>query len=1431
MGFVPYRHNDKYLIRNKDLFLYLEEHVRKLAANKKVPDEVFTWKKEDVLQFLKDLTFSDGHVTDSNWGYTTISKTLRDQVQILALYAGIASDYVIHAEEGWQTIKGKRYYCQECYCVSLKQSKLNPQVNHGHTKTQKGQIEEMVPYEGKVFCCTVPNHVIMVRRNGKTIWCGNSGRHGNKGIITKIIPDAHAPQDKDGKPVEVMLNPHGVISRINIGQMYESAVGKVAEKTGKPYVVENFSGKNHLEEVKDHLKKNNVEDTEELFNPLNGKSIGKVHVGNPYLLKLSKVSDVNFSVRGEGGPVSKTTMQPIRGGEEGAKALDLLTMYSMLSHGAKANLREMSTYKSENNPEFWEAVKYGRHLPAPKAPFVFEKLIHMMKASGIDVRKDGTKMHLSPLTDAQVKKLSKMEITNPAFIRASGEKNIEEKGGFLDPVHLGGVDGDGWGHIAMKDKMPNPVFEEPIRLLTGMTEEHYRSVLHGEKDINVGGKELTGHKAIEALLNQVDVDKELTALEALLPKQKGTALNNTTKKFRFLDSLKKLDLHPSDAYLRKNIPVIPPKFRPVSSLAAAGSKDIAYDDSNMLYRNIALINQQMKLPVVDLLDTKDLTEISRELYTNIRALSGLESVKVAGRDKAGFIEKIKGPVPKEGFFQAKVLRKNQNLIGRGTIIPEPQLHMDDMGMPEEMAWKLFAPFTIKELTMSGLSAKDAQKAIQDRSVGARSALNKAMSKRPILLNRAPSLHKFSIMAFNPTIVDGKAIKIPPLVTTGFSADFDGDTMSLHVPITDQAVRESYAMMPSRNLYKPGTGSLMVGPSQEAQLGFYLLTKTVEGRKQLNAILPPGDAIKGATDKATSKDLFMKLSKDLPNAVFSKLIDRIKVMGEDAAFDQGFTLSLNDIKTIPNKDKLMAQIEDNATKLRKGTISMDQFVDRSLGKKGTLSLIEKEIHDTFKGTNNNLYEMVHSGARGNMSQLRQIMASPMLVNDPSGKVIPHTIKKSFAEGLDLSDYWMASYGARRGMMDRQLSTRDPGVFNKMLSAVTMDQVVSMEDCGTQDGIHMPITSPDVLGRFLQGNQGGFNDETIINQEVLSKLKKKNVSDLFVRSPLKCEALRGVCRHCHGIDENGKVVSIGDNIGIKASQTLAEPMSQGIMRTFHTGGVAGASKKSGTERINELVNMPKTIKVGKATLAQIDGTVEKVERSSLGGNEVTISGMKHLIAPGAELKVTKGQKVKKGEVLCDGSIQPQELLKLRGMSDVQTYLTNELKDAFGQDGNNIERKTFETIVRAITNRTHVINNVPHFDGLPGDSVPLTAATAYNKNRFQKVPLEAAEGLHLTKRTNTLDKGTVLTARELQLLKGWGIKEVDVELPELKHEPYLKGIKMLPNERQDWLAQMGSTHLKDAIIDGASQGWMTQLKDYHPIPAFAYGATFGEGSDGRY
>ncbi|KKM90307.1 hypothetical protein LCGC14_1239950, partial [marine sediment metagenome] len=641
----------------------------------------------------------------------------------------------------------------------------------------------------------VPGKVIdVVRKGGKVkvyiktqesaqIGDKLTNRVGAKGIITKIIPDGEAPMTADGEAIDILLNPHGVVSRINPSQLLETIASKIAEKNGKPYVVNNFSGENYSAKINADLKRLGLSDTEPLFDA-NGKELGRVLVGRQYTMKLSKQATSQFSARASGK--YDTNRSPLKGGEEGGKALDVLTMYAMLAHGSRINLREMATYKASQNQEFWNWLqagsKWGKIQPLPEPTFAYKKFEAYLKGAGVDVRRNGSQMTLVPMTDREVTRLSNGEVREPLFLRGKDLQRI--KGGLLDPI-IHGADDDQWSHYNLAEPIPNPIFEEPVKKLLGLTDQKFKDIVYGKTyfdpkagDLNEERRGITGGHAVKKMLQGIDLDSfENEWKEKISATRSATRRNDANKILRYVRALKVNGLKPHEAYILSKLPIIPPKYRPVYPLPDG---QLGYSQVNNLYRDIGLVNNELKwqnsrgyIP-----DTAR-AELREGLYEGVKALSGIKGSNPITyyqpqRRPKGFIKEIKGDTAKTGFFQDKVLRRTQDIVGRGTIIPEPKLGVDEVGLPEDMAWGVFKPFVVRDLVGSGMDPNDAIDAIEERSALARASLEAVMHERPVMLNRAPTLHKFGIMAFKPKITSGRAIRIPPLIVKGFGADFDGD---------------------------------------------------------------------------------------------------------------------------------------------------------------------------------------------------------------------------------------------------------------------------------------------------------------------------------------------------------------------------------------------------------------------------------------------------------------------------------------------------------------------------------------------------------------------------------------------------------------------------------------------------------------------------------
>jgi DNA-directed RNA polymerase beta subunit/DNA-directed RNA polymerase beta' subunit len=1256
-----------------------------------------------------------------------------------------------------------------------------------------------------------------------------SGVHGNKGVITKIIPDSEAPRGKDGQIPDIFLNPHGIISRINVGQIYESAAGKIAKKTGKTIKINNFDTHDTNKQITAAMKAAGVSDTEEMFMP-NGKSLGKVHVGNPYILRLAKTGKSGFSARMP-GQAYDANQQPIRGGEEGAKSMDQLTFFSMLSHGAKKNLLD-SHMKSERNDEFWHAIEMGKIPPSPQPSFAFNKFISLLKGAGINVDKQGTEFRLAPMLDKDTLKLSRGKITDARFLY--GKNNAEIKGGFFDTTITGGMSGKNYSHLELPEKMPNPVFEGAIKPLLGLSGPQYTQIVSGRLHVTPDGtlsatggpKTKTGGEGISQLLQNINVDADLAKYKTQIKKAKtGPDIDKLNRKIRYLTALKDLNLTPQEAYVRTVVPVIPPQYRPIQDVPGR-PRQVA--PPNFLYQNLGILSEAYKHPVMKFLGDEEKSQLREETYKATRAIAGLEPVETRGKDQPyeGFISQITNKRPKAGFFLNKLITKKQDLVGRGVITNGPDLHMDEIGIPEKMAKSIFRPFTVREFVQSGYKPDQARKEIDSHTPLAKKMLENAMKKRTVLMNRAPSLHKFSIMAFKPKISEGLAVRVPPLVFKGFNADVDGDAVTLHVPVSEEALKESTKMFPSNNLWKPGTGELMTVPSQEAAIGLYFLSQTDKGRSTINQHLPNKYKLTSQLTADAAKKLYNDMARELPHE-FPNIVQALKQTGDTHAYESGFTSSVADLAVdTRHRDATFKRADSAAASLRTGHkpgLERDNKI---------AALYEKAAQDSYKGIKDQMkakgssfYHMVASGARGSNGQLMQMVSAPGIVLDAKDRRVPVPLNKSYAEGVTTSDYFMAAYGVRKGMMDRALQTEKPGAANKDIMATTASHLVSENDCGTLKGVSLPITSRDVYDRFLAHDQFGHKRNEHVTPQLLSELGKKGVKDIVVRSPLRCLAPKGVCAHCYGDDESGHLPQIGDNIGAKAGQTMTEPMTQFVMKTFHTGGVSsGAPTAKGFERVSQLLNMPKYV-AGEAALSEQSGKVTKISKTPAGGFDIHVGDMVHTARPGLTPHVKVGDNVHKGDKLTDGVIRPQDLLRHKGMLAAQNYIVDELHSTYHGQGVPMNRKTFETVIRATTNNTRVVDAPKHTDFLPGDVIPYTTAVHYNETRKVSVPVHSSPGYFLKETVGKLPQFHEVTDKDVPYLRDMGYNQIEVLKDPLIHAPMIKGIKQLPALRKDWMAQLGYQHLKKALTEGAAQAWTSNVEGTNPVPAFAFGANFGK------
>jgi len=646
-----------------------------------------------------------------------------------------------------------------------------------------------------------------------------SGRYGDKGIISHVIPDDQMPTDQDGKAYDLLLNPLGVISRTNPAQIVEAALGKIAAKRGEPFKVPDFQDEEDMIEFAlRELQKAGLEDTETIIDPTNDRKVNDIFTGNRWVMKLHHTADSKAQGRGIGSYTAERT--PAKGGKTGAKRVGMLETNALLSHGATSVVRDGSIIRGQANPDYWAQYMSGFKPPTPEVPHVYRKFVNSLKASGINVVRNGDKVHIMALTDKDVDELAgERELKN---VETVDWKTMEpSKGGLFDQSLTGGhqtADGGGnrWAAIKLAEPMPNPVMEEPIRRLLGLTKNKFNDILAGREKLN--GR--VGPGAVAAALNGLELDKEIARARAEIASGKKTHRDKAVRRLGYLKSAKRLNIHPRD-WVLKRAPVLPPAFRPVSTMGAKKLPLVA--DPNYLYKELWDANNNLK-QLSEQLDEEDIGDERLATYEAFKAVTGLGDPthpKNQERKVKGILKHIFGSSPKTGTVQRRLLGSSTDMVGRSVIAPDPDLDMDQVGIPEETAWEIYRPTMIRRMVRRGMSRVDAARAVEDKTPTARKAMMDEMESGVVVINRAPTLHRYGVMAARPRLVKGTVLKISPLVVGGFGADFDGDAMQYHVPLDDDAKEEALQkMLPSRNLFSAASFGVHFLPSQEYIGGLY-----------------------------------------------------------------------------------------------------------------------------------------------------------------------------------------------------------------------------------------------------------------------------------------------------------------------------------------------------------------------------------------------------------------------------------------------------------------------------------------------------------------------------------------------------------------------------------------------------------------------------------
>ena len=899
-----------------------------------------------------------------------------------------------------------------------------------------------------------------------------------------------------------------------------------------------------------------------------------------------------------------------------------------------------------------------------------------------------------------------------------------------------------------------------------------------------------GAEALRELLEQVDLDK----LSAQIKKElQNASEQKRVKLVKRLDTVEafRISGNRPEWMVMNVVPVIPPELRPMVQLDGGR---FATSDLNDLYRRVINRNNRLKrllelgAPEIIVRNEK------RMLQESVDALidNGRRGRPVTGagnRPLKSLSDMLKG---KQGRFRQNLLGKRVDYSGRSVIVVGPELNIYQCGLPKEMAIELFKPFVMKELVGRGIAQniKNAKRMVERLKPEVWGILEEVIKDHPVMLNRAPTLHRLGIQAFEPVLVEGRAIKLHPLVCEAFNADFDGDQMAVHLPLSPEAQAESrYLMLATNNLLKPQDGKPVAVPRLDMILGSYYLTMVLDGEKGEGTYYKdPDEAIMAFEnhDVGIHAKIFVRISKEIDGEIKTKkvetsvgriifnqgipqdlgfidrkedpfqyeisfpvmkksmgtiiervirthgltesaeVIDYIKALGFKYSTLAGITFSMSDVQVPEAKKGLLKEADQMIENIRKqyarGIITNDERYGEVIKVwESTTNKVSNAMEENFDELNP-IYMMVKSGARGNMSQLRQIAGMRGLMASTTGKAVEIPIKSSFAEGLDALEYFISAHGARKGLSDTALRTADSGYLTRRLVDVSQDIIVREHDCGTHEGI-MTYDIKDgnqiiekmeerLLGRYVvedvynpETNELIVDKDTMITEAIAEKIVNAGIEKLEVRSVLGCRSKHGVCQKCYGMGlARRDLVSIGEAIGIIAAQSIGEPGTQLTMRTIHSGGVAGvADITQGLPRVEELFEARKP--KGLAIISEIAGTVKIKETKKKKEVVVTSSdnSKTYTIPFGSKMKVRDGDIVEVGQALIEGSVNPAEILALKGPEGVYEYLITEVQKVYRNQGVDINDKHIEVIGRQMLKKVRVEDN-GDTDMFPGALVDM-------------------------------------------------------------------------------------------------------------------------------
>ena len=901
-------------------------------------------------------------------------------------------------------------------------------------------------------------------------------------------------------------------------------------------------------------------------------------------------------------------------------------------------------------------------------------------------------------------------------------------------------------------------------------------------------KALMGAEAIKKLLEEIDTEKLTIELKKEVREVSGQRRIRAIRRLEVVESFRKSMSRP-EWMIMDVVPVIPPELRPMVQLDGGR---FATSDLNDLYRRVINRNNRLKrlleLGAPDIIVRNE----KRMLQEAVDALidNGRRGRPVTGpgnRPLKSLSDMLKG---KQGRFRQNLLGKRVDYSGRSVIVVGPELKLHQCGLPQEMALELFKPFVMKRLVDKGYvhNIKSAKRMVERQKTEVWDVLEEVIHEHPVLLNRAPTLHRLGIQAFEPVLVEGRAIQIHPLVCTAYNADFDGDQMAVHVPLSAEAQAEARILMLSaHNILSPSNGRPIATPTQDMVLGCYYLTiqrnnclgegkifgdpteviyaydvgaidlhakikvrlngqlvETTPGRVIFNdrvkLDLDP-DPIANfqisncIVDKKSLGQLVGRCARTHTVTKTAEILDQIKRLGFRFATQSGTTIAIDDVTVPPEKKSILDEAEKHVEQVeeqfKRGLITSEEryqrFIDIWTKAKENVTAAMIKGLDRI----NPVYMMSTSGARGNTSQLAQLAGMRGLMTDPSGRIIDLPIRANFREGLNVLEFFISTHGARKGLADTALRTADSGYLTRRLVDVAQDVIVREEDCKTTEGIPVSAITEgnEVIEKLKERIVGRIAVDDIchpvtkeilvgaseeITEELAEKVENADINDVMIRSVLTCRSRYGVCIKCYGRNlATGKLVDVGEAVGIIAAQSIGEPGTQLTMRTFHTGGVAGDDITQGLPRVEELFEARKP--KGQALISEINGIckiteVKGIRRISV----ISESGEEknYQVPFGSRIRVKEGASIQAGDLLTEGSANPHDILKVKGSYGVQMYLVEQVQDVYRSQGVGINDKHIEVVVRQML-RKRKVETSGDTDLLPGGLVDVFELEEENRH----------------------------------------------------------------------------------------------------------------------